>query len=754
MPSGDEIAKATADVIRKAGGDPDEDTVAYVRGILEEEEPHSADELWDLVGVFIAGAAGLGEDEDAGKALCGDLHAALFPGGSAKAAAPPPAPKAKVKLSQPLQPIAMSGLSSEASRMASWNMFTGDGDDRQQYEAAQDTLKTVARVSKKKKEKVERRVVRRQWRASEKHQDDSIWVDTPTGTSVAGDGSELRTTHLSGFSLPNKKGSGDLLQDASCTLVGGRRYGLIGKNGVGKSTFLDALARREIPGIPQVSIFYVRQEVAGDERTSLQWVIEADSERQDLLAQAKALEEGGSQDKESGARLTRIYERLEEKRAKDGTDEEKRARDILKGLGLDEELVLRQTCRLSGGWRMRVALACALFVSPGLLLLDEPTNHLDLETVIWLEHHLREVFQQTLVVVSHDRNFLNEVVTDILLFEHMKIESFKGDYYSFEATQEERRTRQQRLHEVQEEKKEHLQKYITEHGQLGSNGPNAAKQRKSRMKKLERAGMEGAAAVEGRKMKVSYDGVQEEVEAVHEEKLFTLTFPDPGSTGRSVPVCRLDGVGFGYTEGSKLFEGATFSVDVNSRVAVLGRNGCGKSTLIKILLGQLTATSGTVTKDPGCRIEYIAQHHLDQLDGSSTPMEFALQMYPEDESFNHEQRMRMHLAAFGLGGTTLPFQRIHTLSGGQRCRLSMALVMYRRPHFLIMDEPTNHLDMETSDALAAAIKTFQGGILIVSHDQHLLSKVCTELLVVRAHRVKKFDGTVEQYKKRVISGAW
>merc|ERR1719460_3444467 len=171
-------------------------------------------------------------------------------------------------------------------------------------------------------------------------------------------------------------------------------------------------------------------------------------------------------------------------------------------------------------------------------------------------------------------------------------------------------------------------------------------------------------------------------------------------------------------------------------------------------MSQLAATSGTCEVDAGCRIEYIAQHHLDQLDGDSTPMEVALGMYPENESFSHEQRMRNHLASFGLGGNTLPFQLIRTLSGGQKCRLSMALAMYRKPHFLIMDEPTNHLDMETSDALATAIKEFKGGIMIVSHDQYLISQVCTELLVVRAGRVAKFDGTVEQYKRKIVSGAW
>jgi len=273
------------------------------------------------------------------------------------------------------------------------------------------------------------------------------------------------------------------------------------------------------------------------------------------------------------------------------------------------------------------------------------------------------------------------------------------------------------------------------------------------MKKMERAGMEAAAAIEGRKIKTSYEGVPDEVKAVHEAAAFVLNFPDPGSTGRDVPVVRLDDVNFGYPDGRLLFEKVTVNLDTKSRVAVLGRNGCGKSTLIKIIMGQLAPKAGLCMRDPGSRIEYIAQHHLDQLDGDSTPLAFALQKYPMDESFSHEQRMWNHLASFGLGGDVLPYQRIHTLSGGQKCRLSMALTMYRRPHFLIMDEPTNHLDMETVDALISAIKDFKGGLMIVSHDQHLISSACSELLVVRNNQIKRFDGGVEVYKKRILSGS-
>jgi len=749
MPDATEIGEAIGRIVRGGDGEgPGEEIVEYMVAQLEDEPPTSADELWDLVGPFVCDATGL--EDDAAQAICAELFSALY--ASAGTAKPQPKAVAAAPLKQ-LTPVNMSTFGDDARKME--NVLTyGAGaapTTSGPYEAATDSLEGVARIAKKKKEKIRRREERKAWSAHEKTDDGSVWVDLSAGASLAGDGgAALTTAHLKNFTLVNKKGSGDLLVDASCILVGGRRYGLIGKNGVGKSTFLDALARREIPGVPAVSIFYVRQEVVGDARTALEWVMEADSEHKAMLDEVKKLE---SEESEAGGlRLKELYEQLEAKGEGSGKDSETKARRILSGMGVSAEMAAQKTNSLSGGWRMRVAIACALFVEPGLLLLDEPTNHLDLETVIWLEKHLRDEFQQTLLVVSHDRNFLNEVVTDILHFENGKLENYRGDYFSFETTVAERRARQEKLREVQEERKEHMQKYIDEHAQLGNNGPNAAKQRKSRMKKMERVGMEAAAAIEGRKIKSSYDGVQDEVEAVHDAKAFTLNFPDPGSTGRDVPVVRLDDVAFGYDVSRTLFEKVSFSLDVKSRVAVLGRNGCGKSTLIKLIMGTLEATSGLCTRDSGSRIEYIAQHHLDQLDGDDCPLHFILSKFPNDESFSHELRMRNHLANFGLGGEILPFQSIRTLSGGQKCRLSMAITMYRRPHFLIMDEPTNHLDMETTDALVDAIKEFKGGLLIVSHDQHLISQVCTDLWVMRNRSAKRFDGTVEQYKKRVCSG--
>jgi len=402
---------------------------------------------------------------------------------------------------------------------------------------------------------------------------------------------------------------------------------------------------------------------------------------------------------------------------------------------------------------MRVALACALFVAPGLLLLDEPTNHLDLETVLWLEKYLNDTFHNTLLVVSHDRFFLNEVVTDIVQFASETLEIYRGDYLAYEKVREERRIRDERLHEEQERKRDHLQEYITKHAEAGNNGCKAAAQRKARMRKLERLGMEAQASVDGRKLKLSYDGVQEDVAAVEEAAKVVITFPDPGicdSLGN--PLVVFDEAAFGYGDGSNLFSGVSFTVEQQSRIAILGKNGCGKSTLIKLLLGKLKPRSGAVTRNRGAKIEYIAQHHLDELDGDSRPLQFAMQKYPGDGSNAHELKVRQHLGHFGISGDILPHQLIKTLSGGQKFRVSLAMAMWNKPHLLVMDEPTNHLDLETIDALVSALGKFQGGVIFVSHDEHLISTCCTELRITANKKVRQFSGTIADYKQLVLNG--
>uniref|UniRef100_A0A7S4S1P8 ABC transporter domain-containing protein n=1 Tax=Alexandrium monilatum TaxID=311494 RepID=A0A7S4S1P8_9DINO len=735
----------------------DEDTLTYIASIITDAEESAEDprELVGLIGDFLTDA-GVAADEGAALELCkriaGQLHPGKEAGGHTVQEDSALAEKEGPALQKPVVLSSLLGAEGSAGSTFADVYQVGGGPAVKGgiEEMPQEQLKTVAAIGRAKKEKAARRAERKAWRAEAKGEEDAVWVDVPTGVSL-GSAAGGVDFHLERASLTNKKGTGDLLHDVTCTFTQGRRYGLVGRNGVGKSTLLDAVARRELPGVPACSIFYVRQEVEGDGRTSLQWVLEADSERAMLVAERERLEGSGSS--AGSARLVQVYQRLEELAGDEEHLREKRAADILRGLGFDEQMRAKATQDLSGGLRMRVAIACALFVSPGLLLLDEPTNHLDLETVVWLEKYLNTEFHQTLLVVSHDRMFLNEVVTDICLFENEKLELSRGDYATFEKVREEHRTRQERLREAQEMKREHLQEYITKHAEAGSNGCKAAAQRKARMRKLERLGMEAQAQIDGRKLKVSYDGPVEDVKEVDAERATVLTFPDPGvcdSLGNA--LLRFDDATFGYREGPALFSGVSFSVDQSSRIAILGRNGAGKSTLIKLLLGKLKPTSGICQRHRGARVQYIAQHHLDELDGDSKPLKLALERYPGDGSNSHELRMRQHLGHFGLGGDVLPFQSIRTLSGGQKFRVSLALAMWEKPHLLVMDEPTNHLDMETIDALVKAIDDFKGGVMVVSHDQHLIASCCKELRVVANRRVVQYNGTIETYKKQILTG--
>jgi ATP-binding cassette subfamily F protein 3 len=625
--------------------------------------------------------------------------------------------------------------------------------------------------------------------------------------------------HCIDFDLPNLRGGGpNLLQNANLSLARGRRYGLMGRNGCGKTTFLTYLAQRQIDGaVPKhMNMLLVRQEIMGNSWTAVETVLKSDVKRESVKRyiewceqQLDILEKGGDQQqqqdqdqqeeekdskkeskgrqklrdrkklnmqkaarqaaasttaaqvqeskeekrKQLNAKLALAYERLGQIEEEEGGDPEPRARKVLAGLGFTTDMQDKPTSELSGGWRMRVSLSCALFANPSLLLLDEPTNHLDLEAVLWLERYLTTQFAGTLVVVSHDRHFLNEVVTDVVHFHRNTLTTYRGDISNFEAVRADDQLRQQRIYDQQEAKRAHLQKYIDLHAQSGENGVKASRQRKSKMKKLDKLGV---MAQDGKKWKASYDGDAEEVEEVQEEEKVVLNFPDPGSFEGD--IIRLERAKFGYSPDKILLKDVDLTVTLKSRIALLGRNGCGKSTLIKLTVGALHPLGGKSIIDPRAKIEYLAQHQLEQLDPDGTPLSTMIDRYPGDRGNTHIGELRRYLANFGLGGEILPIQKIHTMSGGQKCRLCLASAMYRKPHLLILDEPTNHLDLETTEALIEAIKTFQGGVLLVSHDQHLLTNVCDDLLVVENGHVEVLrDGSSNKdafnaYKKAVIAG--
>ncbi|CAM5999250.1 unnamed protein product [Sphagnum balticum] len=533
-----------------------------------------------------------------------------------------------------------------------------------------------------------------------------------------GEGSVPKDIRMENFSI--SMGGRELINEASVTLAYGRRYGLVGRNGTGKTTFLKQMALHAIDGIPQnCQILHVEQEVVGDDTSVLQCVLSSDVERTQLLAEeaqlAQQTKEGevtGEAKQSRSDRLVQIYKRLEQI---DAYSAESRAGSILAGLSFTSEMQQRPTKTFSGGWRMRVALARALFIEPDLLLLDEPTNHLDLHAVLWLESYMVK-WPKTLIVVSHAREFLNTVVTDILHLQGQKLISYKGDYDTFERTRDERLRNQQKAFEANERTRGHIQAFVDK---FRYNAKRASLVQ-SRIKALERIG---------------------HVDAVVNDPDYKFDFPTPDDQP-SGPIISFSDASFGYPGGPLLFKDLNFGIDLDSRLAMVGPNGIGKSTLLKLISGELEPSSGTVFRSPKVRMAVFSQHHVDGLDLSSTPLLYMSRCFPGVL----EQRLRAHLGSFGITGS-LALQSMYTLSGGQKSRVAFAKITFNKPHILLLDEPSNHLDLDAVEALIQGLALFQGGVLMVSHDEHLISGSVDELWVVSGGKATPFLGSFAEYKK-------
>ncbi|KAH8784116.1 P-loop containing nucleoside triphosphate hydrolase protein [Hyaloscypha sp. PMI_1271] len=530
-----------------------------------------------------------------------------------------------------------------------------------------------------------------------------------------------------------------ILTDTSLTLAYGRRYGLVGQNGIGKSTLLRALARRELAIPTHISILHVEQEITGDDTPALQAVLDADVWRKHLLAEqikiTKQLadieaERSGMADTSGDAeKLDREREGLDQtlgdvqsKLAEMESDKaESRAATILAGLGFSPERQLFATKTFSGGWRMRLALARALFCEPDLLLLDEPSNMLDVPSITFLATYLQG-YPSTVLVVSHDRAFLNEVATDIIHQHSERLDYYKGaNFESFYATKEERRKTAKREYENQMAQRAHLQAFIDKFRY------NAAKssEAQSRIKKLE-------------KMPV--------LEAPESE--YTVHFKFPDVEKLSPPIVQMTDVTFGYSKDNILLKHVDLDVQLDSRIGIVGPNGAGKTTVLKLLIGKLTPTSGLISQNPRLRVGFFAQHHVDALDLTASAVSFMAKNFPGKQ----DEEYRRHLGAFGITGMT-GLQKMELLSGGQKSRVAFACLSLQNPHILVLDEPSNHLDIEAMDALSTALNQFQGGVLMVSHDVTMLQTVCTSLWVCDNGTVEKFPGDVQAYKKRITAQA-
>jgi len=515
----------------------------------------------------------------------------------------------------------------------------------------------------------------------------------------------------------------DLVKDTTLQLSYGRRYGLLGPNGCGKSTLMNAIGNRLIPIPDYIDIFHLSSEIEASEMTALEAVVSVDEEREQLEQEANRLsdimaEEDPDSDsaEEISAQLVEIYDRLD---SMDSSQAEAKAAGILAGLGFTAQMQKKQTKDFSGGWRMRIALARALFLEPTLLLLDEPTNHLDMEAVVWLEEYLKK-FKRILLLISHSEDFLNNVCTNIVLFRSRELTYYNGNYDSYMKTRAEKEENQMKQFAWEQEQIKNMKEYIARFGHGSAKLARQAQSKEKVLAKMEREGL---------------------TERVVKDRVLNFGFPDPDPI--PPPVLQFQSVTFGYPGQEPLYRDVDLGVDLDSRVALVGPNGAGKTTLIKLMAGELTPIGGMVRPHSRLHMVRFTQHFVDVLDMNTTPLEYIMKEFDL-----HDESAASWLGRFGISGG-VQIQKIEHLSDGQKSRLVFAWMAYQEPHLILLDEPTNHLDIETIDSLANAINDFGGGVVLVSHDMRLISKVAKEIWSVEDGAVVKFPGTIEDYKKKL-----
>ncbi|WP_373944766.1 ABC-F family ATP-binding cassette domain-containing protein [Paracoccus marcusii] len=504
-----------------------------------------------------------------------------------------------------------------------------------------------------------------------------------------------------------------LFAGASASVPEGHKVGLVGPNGAGKTT-LFKLIRGELGldggaiSLPtRARIGGVAQESAATALSVLETVLEADQERTALMAESLTATDAH--------RIADIQTRLTDI---DAWSAEARAATILDGLGFDTADQQRPTSDFSGGWRMRVALAGVLFAQPDLLLLDEPTNYLDLEGALWLETYLAR-YPHTVIIISHDRGLLNRAVGHILHVEDKKLTLYTGGYDSFTRIRAEKRALQAAEAKKQTERRAHLQSFVDRFGAKASK----ARQAQARVKALAK---------------------MEPITAPEEAKFFRFSFPQPEEL--SPPIVAMEGVNVGYGDRTVLSR-LGLRIDQDDRIALLGRNGQGKSTLSKLLAGRLTPMAGKVVQSNKLRVGYFAQHQVDELSLDDTPLDHIRAVRPNEA----QARQRARLAGFGLMEAQVE-TKVRALSGGQKARLSLLLATIDAPHLLILDEPTNHLDIESREALSEALNDYTGAVVLVSHDMHLLGLVADRLWLVKDGAVAPYEGDLDDYRKFLLSG--
>ncbi|KAB2540783.1 glycosyl transferase family 1 [Salipiger aestuarii] len=503
-----------------------------------------------------------------------------------------------------------------------------------------------------------------------------------------------------------------LFEGASATIPAGHKVGLVGPNGAGKTTLFRLIRGQltldggEITRPERARIGGVAQEAPASDKTLVETVLEADTERAALMIEAETTTDAH--------RIAEVQMRLTDI---DAWSAEARAATILKGLGFDEADQQRPSSDFSGGWRMRLALAGVLFAQPDILLLDEPTNYLDLEGALWLETYLAK-YPHTVIVISHDRGLLNRAVNAILHVEARQLTLYQGGYDTFARTRAERRAVQAAAARKQDDRRAHLQTFVDRFRAKASK----AKQAQARLKMIEK--METITAPE--------DAAEQ-----------VFTFPQPDQL--SPPILALEGGVTGYGDRAVL-QRLTLRIDQDDRIALLGRNGQGKSTLSKLLAGRLSLMDGRRTVSSKLRIGYFAQHQVDELHLDETPLQHLQRERPDVM----QSKLRAQLAGFGLMAAQAETE-VGRLSGGQKARLSLLLATLDAPHMLILDEPTNHLDIESREALIQALAAYSGAVILVSHDMHLLSLVADRLWLVKDGTVTPYDDDLDAYRSLLLT---
>ncbi|KAK3740045.1 hypothetical protein QZH41_016326, partial [Actinostola sp. cb2023] len=516
----------------------------------------------------------------------------------------------------------------------------------------------------------------------------------------------------------------ELFVNACLNITNGRRYGLVGPNGMGKTTLLTHMAERKLAIPSNIDVLLCEQDVKADDTPAFDVVLKADKKRLRLMEEEKSLVKLSETDDAAIEKLKEVYAELEVIGA---SSAESRARRILAGLGFTTEMQSRPVNHFSGGWRMRVSLARALFLEPTLLMLDEPTNHLDLNAVIWLDNYLQN-WKKTLLVVSHDQYFLDSVCTDIIHLDMQKLHYYRGNYAQFKKMYKQKVKEQEKAYHKQEKQLKDLKA-------SGQSKKQAEEKTKAVQGRKNKKG--------GKKGDMEEDDIQT-LELLKRPKEYVVKFSFPNPPPLNPPILGLKEVYFGYHHQPELFVNVEFGLDLSSRIAIVGNNGVGKTTLLKLLTGHLSPLKGDWIKNHRVRIGTYSQHSADQLNLEESSVEYLQSKFNLDY-----QNSRKHLGRFGLASHAHTI-RIKDLSGGQKSRVAFADMALSNPDVIILDEPTNNLDIESIDALSEAINEFTGGVILVSHDARLILETECQLWVVEDKNITEVDGTFDDYRQEIL----